>query len=302
VIGLLLALAGAYGVFLLFTSLTLGWTGLAPRPGSGARRHLRPRLDSWLLQAGLDEMRPAELAAAVAALFVVGALVAWGLFGGVLPPLAVGLAAASAPLAAARSRRDRRRLEAREAWPHLIEELRIKTTTLGRSIPQALLDVGRSAPDDLRPAFEAAGREWLISTDFEATIEVLERRLDDATADTVCETLLVAHAIGGTEIDRCLTALVDDRILDQQSRKDARARQAGARFARCFVLFVPLGMALVGLSIGEGRRAYQSATAQLLVLVGLSLMGLCWLWAGRMMRLPAEERVFGVGAEPGEAT
>ncbi|MBW3644442.1 MAG: hypothetical protein KY441_02955 [Actinobacteria bacterium] len=296
--GLLLALAGAYGVFLVFTSVAFGWSGLAPRPGSGGGR-VRPRLESWLLQAGLDEMRPAELVGAFGALFVVGALVAWALFGGVLPPLAAGLAAATAPLAAARARRERRQLEAREAWPHLIEDLRIKTTTLGRSIPQALLEVGRRAPDDLRPAFDAARREWLISTDFEATLDVLKSRLADATADTVCETLLVAHSIGGTEIDRCLTALVDDRILDQQSRKDARARQAGARFARRFVLVVPLGMALVGLSIGEGRAAYQSPTAQLLVLVGLALMGLCWLWAGHMMRLPVEQRVFGSTGQSG---
>ena len=296
--GLLLALAAAYGVFLVFTSVAFGWTGLAPRPASGGHR-LRPRLESWLLQVGLDEMRPAELLGAVGALLVVGAVVAWALFGGVLPPLAAGLAAATAPLAAARSRRERRRLEAREAWPHLIEDLRIKTTTLGRSIPQALLDVGRRAPDDLRPAFDAARREWLISTDFEATLDVLKSRLADATADTVCETLLVAHVIGGTEIDRCLTALIDDRILDQQSRKDARARQAGARFARRFVLVVPLGMALVGLSIGEGRGAYQSPMAQLLVLIGLALMGLCWLWAGHMMRLPVEERVFGFTSQAG---
>lgn len=289
---LVLALAAAYGVFLVFTALACGWRGLGPGPhplprGAGVGR----RLSTLLARAGFDGA-PAELVAVLVALAVVGAALAWALFGGALPPVAGGLFAATFPVASARARRRRRRAETAAAWPRLIEELRIKTTALGRSIPQALIEVGRSAPDDLRPAFEAARREWLVSTDFERSLEVLKAALDDATADTVCETLLVAHDIGGTEVDRCLAALVDDRIMDQQGRKDADAHQAGARFARRFVIIVPLGMALVGLSIGEGRAAYRSTVGQLLVVAALGLMALCWIWAGRIMRLPEEQRVF----------
>ena len=195
-------------------------------------------------------------------------------------------------MASAPARRERRRNEARDAWSRLIEEIRITTTPLGRSIPQALFDVGRRAPEELQPAFRAAHREWLLSTDFARTVAVLKDRLADATADAVAETLLIAHETGGNDVDRCLSALIDDRILDLQGRRDARARQAGARFARRFVLVVPLGMALVGLSIGDGRAAYRTPTGQLLVLVGIGLVAACWLWAGRTMRLPDEQRVF----------
>jgi tight adherence protein B len=299
VTGLLLALAAAYGTFLLYTALVLGWRGLGPHhvrhsPGRG------PRLVAGVLVGtGLDHIRPVEAAAVLAGLFGVGAAMAWALFGGLLPPLTGGLFMAALPMAAARTRRERRRVEAAESWPKLIEELRIKTTALGRSIPQALFEVGRHAPAELRPAFEAGRREWLISTDFERSLAVLKVQLADPTADTVCETLLVANDIGGAEIDRCLTALVDDRVMDQQGRKDALARQAGARFARRFVIVVPLGMALVGLTIGEGRAAYQGVAAQLMVLVALALLACCWVWAGRIMRLPLEERVLGMATASG---
>lgn len=291
-IGLLLALAAGYGTFLLYTALVLGWRGLGPDQASTYRRRVTLPFHAWLLRTGLDHVRPVEAAASFAGLFLLGAVLAWALFGGILPPLAGGIFTATFPLAVARSRRERQRLEASEVWPQLIEELRIKTTALGRSIPQALFDVGRHAPEESRAAFEAARREWLMSTDFERSLAVLKTRLADPTADTVCETLLVANDIGGAEIDRCLTALVDDRVMDQQGRKDARARQAGARFARRFVIVVPLGMALVGLSIGEGRAAYQGALSQVMVMVALGLMGACWIWAGRILRLPPEERVF----------
>lgn len=287
--GLLLALAAAYGVHLVFTSLAFGWRGVGPGPSSPRRRG---RTRDWLVQAGLGDVGLRELAAVTAVLAALGGAGGWIVFGGALAPAATGLLVGCAPALGARARRQRRRAEAREAWPRLIEEVRIKATTLGRSLPQALLDAGAHAPDDLRPAFEAARREWLLSTDFEATLTVLKARLADATADAVCETLLVAHQIGGNEVDRCLQALHDDRVLDLQGRKDADARQAGARFARWFTLVVPLGMAIVGLSIGDGRAAYGTATGQVLVLAALFLMAGCWAWAGHIMRLPPDERVF----------
>lgn len=289
--GLVLALVAAYGVHLVFTSVAFGWRGVAPGP-SMPRAMRSTRWRDWLVQAGLDDTRPSELAAVEAVLILVGGGIAWALFGGVVPVLAGAMSAALIPVAAARRRRERRRTEARETWPRLIEEIRIRTTTLGRSIPQALFDVGARAPEELRPAFESARREWLLSTDFERTVTVLTARLADATADAVCETLLVAHQIGGNDVDRCLSALIDDRIQDLQGRKDADARQAGARFARWFTLGVPLGMAMIGLSIGDGRAAYATSMGQALVATGLGLMLLCWLWAGQILRLPAEHRVF----------
>ena len=58
------------------------------------------------------------------------------------------------------------------------------------------------------------------------------------------------------------------------------------------VLLVPLGMAVAGMSVGNGRHAYGTGIGQLLVLVGIALTGTCWVWAGRIMRLPDERRVF----------
>jgi len=70
------------------------------------------------------------------------------------------------------------------------------------------------------------------------------------------------------------------------------ADRAGVRFARRFVLLVPLGMALVGMSIGNGRAAYATPWGQVMVAVGLLVIVACWAWAGRLLRLPEEERVF----------
>lgn len=290
-VAFLLALVAAYGVFLVYTAAAFGWRGLGISPGIGRRRR-RFHLDEFLVQAGLDRVGIRELAAVEVVLFVVAFALAYAVWSGPVTATVAGLTAAGVPLASARNRRRARRELARENWPRMIEEIRLQAVTLGRSIPQALLHVGLDGPDEMRPAFAAAQREWLISTDFDRTLNVLKAQLADPTADAVCETLLIAHEVGGTDVDQRLRALIDDRTEDLQGRKDARSRQAGVRFARFFVLIVPFGMALVGLSIGDGRDAYGTTRGQVLILVAFGLMGLCWGWAAQLLRLPEPERVF----------
>lgn len=290
--GPLLALAAALGVYHLYTATVLGWRGVGLAPSVRASSRYRHRWREWLVQAGLVDIRLRDFAAVMTALFVVATAATFAIFGGLAPAAAVGLFAASSPVASYRVRRANRRARAQDAWPRMIEEIRILTSSLGRSIPQSLFEVGRRAPEELRPAFDAAHREWLISTDFSRTVSVLKAGLADPTADATCETLLVAHTVGGSDLDSRLEALIEDRIQDTQGRKDARAKQAGARFARRFVVFVPFGMALAGMSVGNGRQAFQSTTGQALTLLAVSMIAGCWVWAGRILRLPEEQRVF----------
>lgn len=284
--GLLLALTAGVGVHLLYGALVLGQRGL--RPGAAVPTG-RPSLTE---RAGLEGLRWRDVAPVMLALALGGLVAGIAVFGGVLPGATIALFAASFPVASHRAQLSRRRSAAMDAWPRLLEEIRLQTSSLGRSIPQALFDVGRHAPGELQPSFRAAHREWLLSRDFARTIRLLKAGLADPTADAACETLLVAHEVGGTDLDRRLDALIDDRIQDAAGRKDARAKQAGARFARRFVILVPAGMALAGMSVGTGRAAYQTDTGQLLVVVAILLVVACWVWAGRIMTLPREERVF----------
>jgi tight adherence protein B len=281
----LAALAGV-GTYLLVTA-DRRRSAPSPTLPTRAMRLARLRLD----QAGLDDIGPGQFVGASAAVGLVAAVPAMAIFGIGLPATIVALAATATPTVLWRRERSRRRRAARAAWPRLIEELRVLTGSVGRSIPQALLEVGLRGPVELQPAFRAAQREWSLTTDLERMLRVLKEQLDDPTADAACETLLVAAQVGG-EIDERLAALAEDRRQDLAGRRDAEAKQSGARFARSFVILVPAGMALAGLSVGDGRAAYQTPQGQLLVAIGLLLIGGCWWWAGRVMRLPEAERVF----------
>lgn len=289
-IPLILAIVAAYGVHLLYSAYAFGWNGARPGPPSPVEE--RNRTEEVISSLGLGDLDLRTLVAAMALLFLAGTAVGTLLFGVLLPGLIVGLFAATAPIGIARVRHERTINQAHQAWPTIIEEIRLLTGTLGRSIPQATFEVGIRSDEGLRPAFEAAQREWVISTDFGRSLEVLKRHLAHNTADVVAETLLTAHELGGGEVGNRLAALAQDRLTDQQHRRDAMARQAGVRFARWFTIVTPIGMAFTGLSIGDGRDAYATGLGQAFVVIALLMVVMCWIWAGRIMRLPTDERVF----------
>ena len=250
------------------------------------------RISRWLNEAGLGNARLRDLLLACSTLSVGAFLAMLALFGGVLPAVLTAIGISGAPIALYRKRRQKHLQDAQEAWPRIIEEIRLLVTNSGKSIPAALFIAGARAPASLRDGFEAAEREWLLTTNFERSIAVLKVAFCHPTGDTIAETLLGAYAVGGIDLERRLRDLSDDRIADLTARKDARAKQAGARFARAFVLAVPAGMALMGLGIGRGREAYQTATGQVLVAVAVLTVMACWFWASRIMVLPDERRVF----------
>lgn len=275
--------AGAAGVWLLSTP------GGGPATGAPWRRVSPHRTASTSPPTSATLLGGVLVGAAAG---VAGWIGAWTLFGGVAAPTLVALLSAAIPQCAATQRRRRRAASSWQAWPRLLAEIRVLVAHRGQSIPAALFAAGMHAPPVMREAFSEAARTWSLSTDFEASLRVLKASLADPTADAVCETLLAAHQIGGVRIDARLRALAEAAQAEAAARSDARAKQAGARFARSFVASVPAFMAVIGLSIGRGRQAYESGDGQLLVAFSVLAVAGCWLWAGRIMTIPARKRVF----------
>jgi tight adherence protein B len=272
-LGVLLAIAAGSGVALI------NFGALSAHEARGRKRYLHACFENL--------RRHSQLAGAL----VAGGSAAYVIFGSV--PFGIGGAVLGA-WSAHQIRATRRARQAellRAKWPYLLEEIRILTCNLGRSIPQALFEAARSSPPSLAALFLRAEREWLMTMDFAATVQVLEEDLSDPGADAALETLLVAHELGGFDLEQRLRVLIEDRTVDLAARKAAQAHQAGVRFARRFVIAVPLGMALVSLGIGTGKAAYASPAGVVALFAAGSSMAACWWWAGRLMRLPEPRRV-----------
>jgi hypothetical protein len=101
---LAVSLAGAYGVFLLYTAFAFGWRGAGVGPGRlRSETRFRAKAEQWLAQAGLEGVGPTEFLTVMAVLFLVGAGLTFAVLGGALPALAVGGFAATYPAASYRA-------------------------------------------------------------------------------------------------------------------------------------------------------------------------------------------------------
>lgn len=281
--GMVFPALGALGVWLLAS----GQGRWASRQPMSSARASASRLISSNTPAHLFRRMPGAVAAGA-----LGWIATWSVVGGIIAPTTAAAFGAAMPARVASGRRRRNTAAARHAWPRLLAEIRVLVANRGQSIPTALFAAGAQAPPEMRGAFSEAARMWALSTDFEASLHVLKGALSDPTADAVCETLRAAHQIGGVQLDARLRALSEAAQAETAAREDARAKQAGARFARGFVALVPAFMALIGLGIGRGREAYATPNGQLLVALCVLAVAACWLWAGGMMSIPQRRRVF----------
>src|SRR5579872_7021775 len=154
----------AGGGWLVFTGLHSGETASTSEPRRGAASRQRA--------SGPARTRPSvgPLASACLLTAFAGGTLGYLIFGAAVPAVVIALFAATFPVAAERRRAQMRADAAVEAWPRMLEEVRLRIGSLGRSIPQALFEAGRSAPPEWQPAFEAAEREWLLTIDFPRTL------------------------------------------------------------------------------------------------------------------------------------
>ena len=182
-----------------------------------------------------------------------------------------------------------------EAWPPFLEEVRVLTGAAGRSVPEAIYVAGRRTPPPLRDHFARGEREWTMTLDLRRSVQVVRSLVQDPEADLVLEQLVLAHEIGVGDLDRRLAALLADRLADLDARRQAEAELAGARFARRFVLLVPIGMALAGTTVGGGPAAWLAPEGRPIVVACAAMVVGCWAWAGRLMRPPTRTRVASTG-------
>lgn len=225
-------------------------------------------------------------------LAVVSATAVTSMFGfGPVALLAATLGAGGGTAASRRVDAQQKRL-LRATWPQLLDTVRVDLTLTQVPLADALFGAARRLPSPLSGRFLRAEREWVNSVDFPRALTVLATDCDDPFTDLVCESLRTIARVSARQMNRRLHDVATDLRITVRYAHDAEATLAGARFARRFVVIVPVVMALVGVWVGQGRAAYQTPTGQVVGGVALLVMLACWWWAGRLLKLPEPPRVF----------
>ena len=179
--------------------------------------------------------------------------------------------------------KNRRNLEnaALTAWPDILGELQLRIGTLGSPLPVALFTAGKSADSQLKNAFVTAERSFAITGSFDIALSTLRSILQDQGTRLLTELLSVVKGAPGTDVARLLDELRQDRAAERDRESEYAAKLAGVKFARYFVIAVPIGMMMAGIAIA-GVAPYRTPIGEFAVAGSVVLLIGCWTWASHL--------------------
>jgi tight adherence protein B len=187
-------------------------------------------------------------------------------------------------------RRRRRREVLRAAWPDVVDDL-TSAVRAGLALPEALIQLGRRGPVELRPAFAAFAADYRAGGRFGESLDRLKVAMADPVGDRVVEALRLAREVGGNDLGRLLRTLSAFLREDARTRGELEARQSwtvnGARLA----VAAPWVLLALLSTRPQAVAAYDTGAGFVVLLVGASACVGAYRLMMRIGRLPAEERV-----------
>jgi tight adherence protein B len=179
-------------------------------------------------------------------------------------------------------RRARMREKADEQLREVLTAL-AAATRAGLSLRRGLREAVRDAEPPLLGTLQGALRRIEVGEPIESSLEELASASNDARLVT---TLIAVHSRTGGDLPALLDEVTDIVGRRVETRRQARALSAQARASGAVLAVLPV--AFVGLlsgTSGSGLGAfYRTATGSMLLLGGMILQGVGFLWLRRIAR------------------
>lgn len=178
-----------------------------------------------------------------------------------------------------------------QVWPEVTDHL-ISAIHSGLSLSEALAGLGIRGPELVRPYFLVFHQELLQSGDFVRTTEQLKARLSSHGSDHILEAILLAKSLGGSELLQIFRTLGDFLRQDLALRKEIEIKHGWIRNSAHLSSAAPWLLLLLLSGQPGTTEAFAQPGGVAILLTGLLLTSVAYLWMGRLGQLPKPPRVF----------
>ncbi|MFC7376285.1 type II secretion system F family protein [Brachybacterium sp. GCM10030267] len=285
---------GAFLGLVLGLGLLAIWWSLWEQDSRPTRRGLvtavTERVRDDLIAVGLASVPPAAVPALSAGLGLVVAAALWAVSAAVVPSVTIGTATMILPPVLLHSAARRRATAMREVWPEAVDHIN-SAIRAGLSLPEALVQLSRKGPEELRPAFVEFSLDYQASGDFAACLDRLKVRLADPVGDRIVEALRITRDVGGTDLGGLLRTLAAFLREDARTRAELEARQSWTVNAARLALAAPWVVLALMATRPQAAQAYDSPMGMVMILVGAAVSLVAYRIMIQIARLPQDERV-----------
>lgn len=177
------------------------------------------------------------------------------------------------------------------AWPEVIDHL-MSGIQSGLSLTESLAGLSNRGPEILRPAFSEFRAALYGSGDLTKAIEDLKHKFSHHGSDQIFEALLISKELGGSELLQILRTLGDFLRQDLALRREIEVKHGWIKGSAHISAAAPWILLLLLSTQPSTAIAYSTTTGAVILIAGLAMTCIAYLWMNRLGRLPQTPRVF----------
>ena len=177
------------------------------------------------------------------------------------------------------------------AWPEVIDHL-MSGIQSGLSLTESLAGLSTRGPEILRPAFTEFRTSLYRHGDISEAIFELKELFHHHGSDQIFEALLVSKSLGGSELLGILRVLGDFLRQDLSLRHEIEVKHGWIKNSAHLSAAAPWILLLLLSTQPTTATAYSTPAGSAILVAGLVMTAIAYLWMNRLGRLPQTPRVF----------
>ena len=205
--------------------------------------------------------------------------------------LAFGTLAAGIAFVTVRAKNNLNEAALIAAWPEVIDHL-MSGIQSGLSLTESLAGLSTRGPEVLRPAFTQFKATLYGSGDLTQAIDELKALFAHHGSDQIFEALIISKALGGSELLQILRSLGDFLRQDLALRREIEVKHGWIKNSAHLSAAAPWILLLLLSTQPSTAAAYSTPTGAMILIAGLVMTAIAYIWMNQLGRLPQTPRVF----------
>ena len=200
--------------------------------------------------------------------------------------------AATASLLYSKKSQNKRIAAITSAWPEVIDHL-ISGIQSGLSISETLTGLSSRGPVVLREYFSEFGEKMKVDGDFNAALLRLKLRCGQHGSDQIFEAIAISKSLGGNELLNILRTVGTFLRQDLALRREIEVKHGWIKNSAHLSAAAPWLLLLLLSSQPSTAQAFSTSTGVFILISGVVMTVIAYIWMDRLGRLPELPRVFG---------
>jgi tight adherence protein B len=177
------------------------------------------------------------------------------------------------------------------ACPEMVDLL-ISGVQSGLSLNESLVGLAHRGPEIFKNEFQIFASNIYSQGDFKRSLVQVKESFSHPTVDQIIEALLISRELGGAELLSILRLLGKFIREDLAVRREIEVKQNWIKNSAHLSAAAPWLLLLLLSTQPSTVQAFSTPTGVLILIVGLGLTAIAYLWMNYLSKMPRPNRIF----------